>query len=139
MNDSQIVNEFIELVKIDVQSRNERKIADVLKKNLTALGLTVTEDDVAAKLGGNTGNIIARLKGDPDIPALLLSAHMDRVSNPGNITPVIHEDTGIITSDGNSILAADNVSRRVRYFGRNTQSQGCQHIAWRYRGSHIGV
>lgn len=110
MNDSLIVKEFIELVKIDVQSRNERKIADVLKNKLTALGLTVTEDDVAAKLGGNTGNIIARLKGEPDIPAVLLSAHMDRVSNPGNIIPVIHEDTGIITSDGNSILAADNIS-----------------------------
>lgn len=110
MNDSLIVKDFIELVKIEVQSRNERKIADVLKNKLTELGLTVTEDDVAAKVDGNTGNVIARLKGEPDIPAVLLSAHIDRVANPGNITPVVHEDTGLITSDGNSILAADNIS-----------------------------
>ncbi|WP_371373800.1 M20/M25/M40 family metallo-hydrolase [Sporomusa aerivorans] len=110
MKDSVIVKEFLELVKIDVQSRNERGIADVLKDKLTALGLEVSEDDTATKVGGNAGNIIARLKGEPGIPAVLLSAHMDRVMNAGNITPVVHADTGIITSDGNSILAADNIA-----------------------------
>jgi tripeptide aminopeptidase len=68
------------------------------------------EDDTATKVGGNAGNIIARLKGEPGIPAVLLSAHMDRVMNSGNINPVIQEDKGIITSDGNSILAADNIA-----------------------------
>lgn len=110
MKELLIVKEFIELVKIDVQSRNERRIADVLKDKLTALGLAVTEDDSATKVGGNAGNIIARLKGKPGIPTVLLSAHMDRVMNSGNINPVVHTDTGIITSDGNSILAADNIA-----------------------------
>lgn len=110
MEHSLIVKEFLELVKIDVQSRNERSIADVLKRKLTALGLEVAEDDTAAKVGGNAGNIIARLNGEPGIPAVLFSAHMDRVANPGGIQPVIHEDKGMITSDGNSILAADDIS-----------------------------
>ncbi|MBP2637071.1 MAG: hypothetical protein H6Q72_2978 [Firmicutes bacterium] len=110
MKDLLIVKEFLELVKIDVQSRNERRIADVLKDKLTALGLEVLEDDSATKVDGNAGNIIARLKGESGIPAVLLSAHMDRVMNSGNITPVVHEDKGIITSDGNSILAADNIA-----------------------------
>jgi di/tripeptidase len=39
MKDSLIVKEFLELVKVDVQSRNERKIADILKDKLIALGL----------------------------------------------------------------------------------------------------
>lgn len=110
MKNSLIVKEFLELVRIDVQSRNERRIADVLKNKLTALGLEVTEDDTATKIGGNAGNIIARLKGEQGIPAVLFSAHMDRVANPGNINPTIHEDKDIITSDGNSILAADDIS-----------------------------
>lgn len=110
MFNSLIVQDFLELVKIDVQSRNERKIADALKSKLADLGLSVSEDETAVKIGGNAGNIIARLPGEAGIPAVLLSAHMDRVANPGGIKPIIHEADGLITSDGNSILAADNVS-----------------------------
>lgn len=110
MTNSVVVQEFIELVQIDVQSRNERAIADVLKQKLATIGLEVTEDDAAAKVGGNAGNIIARLPGSAAIPAILLSAHMDRVANTGGIKPVVHEDENLITSDGSSILAADNIS-----------------------------
>lgn len=94
---------------------------------------------MAAKLDGNAGNIIARLKGEPDIPAVLLPAHMDRVSNPGNITPVIHEDTGTITSDGNSILAADNVSGVCAILDGIRKAKADNISQWRYRGCHIGV
>ncbi len=105
-----MLNEFLELVKIPVQPKDERAICDVLKAKLTALGLNVREDDTAAKVGGNTGNVIAVLKGDPAIPAVLLSSHMDRVKNPGKITPVIDEAEKLIKTDGTSILAADDVA-----------------------------
>ena len=104
------VSEFLELVQIPVQSRDERKICDVLKGKLTELGLSFYEDDTAGKVGGNTGNVIAVLKGDPDVPAVLLSAHMDRVKNPGVIHPVFDDEQKLIKSDGTSILAADDVS-----------------------------
>ena len=43
MDQKRIIDEFKELVSIEVHSRDERAIADVLKEKLTALGLTVTE------------------------------------------------------------------------------------------------
>lgn len=102
---------FKELVSIPVQSRDERAIADVIKQKLTALGLTVTEDGAGAAIGGNTGNVIARLPNNTDnpaIPPLFLSSHLDRVKNHGKIVPVVNGD--LITSDGTSILAADDVA-----------------------------
>lgn len=105
----QIVEDLIELVQIPVQSRQERKIADVLKQKLVALGLTVTEDPVLVP-GGNTGNLRALLKGDPAIEPVLFSAHMDRVKNNEAIHPVLDEAENVLRADGVTILAADDVS-----------------------------
>ena len=110
MTNQAMLKEFVQLVQIPVQSKNERQICDVLKAKLTDLGLSLHEDETAAKVGGNTGNVIAVLKGEPGIPAVLLSAHMDRVGNNGKIAPKIDEEQKLITSDGTSILAADDVS-----------------------------
>ncbi len=106
---AQIVKDLIELVQIPVQSRNERQIADNLKAKLTALGLSVVEDEVFVE-GGNTGNIRAILKGDPTIEPILFSAHMDRVKNNNAIHPVLDEENNILRADGVTILAADDVS-----------------------------
>ena len=107
---TQIIQDFLEIVQTPVNSRDERLIADLLKSKLTTLGCEVYEDEAGHTLGGNAGNIIARLPGDKNIPAVLLSAHMDRVQNNGHIKPIIHTDTGIITGDGTTILAADDVA-----------------------------
>lgn len=50
MENKQMLEEFLELVQIPVNSRNERQIADVLKAKLEALGLEVTEEDTGAKI-----------------------------------------------------------------------------------------
>lgn len=105
----QIVQDLIELVQIPVQSRNERLIADKLKEKLQALGLEVVEDAVCVE-GGNTGNIRALFKGEPDIEPILLSAHMDRVKNNNAIHPVLDKENNILRADGVTILAADDVS-----------------------------
>ncbi|MDL1969088.1 MAG: M20/M25/M40 family metallo-hydrolase, partial [Deltaproteobacteria bacterium] len=60
------------------------------------------------KTGSNTGNLIARFKGNTKCPPLLLNAHMDTV-NPGKGISVLFKD-GIITSDGTTILGADDKS-----------------------------
>ena len=57
----------------------------MLIKKLTALGCTVEEDNAAAAVGGNTGNIIARLPGDANVSWVLFSAHLDRIKNNGQI------------------------------------------------------
>lgn len=80
------------------------------KKKLIALGLTLKEDDAARQINGRAGNLFAVLPGNADKEAILLCAHMDRVPNPGQIKPILNEKTGLITSDGSSILAADDVA-----------------------------
>lgn len=109
MDQKRIIDEFKELVSIEVHSRDERSIADVLKEKLTALGLTVTEDKAGEVLGGNTGNLYAQLPGSTDGEPVLFSAHMDRVGNHGHIVPLVKEEEGKIVSDGTSILAGDDI------------------------------
>jgi tripeptide aminopeptidase len=105
-----IIDEFLEFVRIPVHSFKERLIGDALKAKLGELGLDFSEDDAGSKIGGDCGNIIARWPGDPSLPAVMFSAHMDRVANPGRIVPVVREEEDRITSEGDTILAADDVS-----------------------------
>lgn len=105
-----MLKDFYELTQIEVYSKKERAICDVLKAKLEKLGLTVDEDDTGSKIGGTAGNIYAILPGEEDIEPILFSAHMDRVGNNGKVTPIYNEEEGIIYSDGKTILAADDVS-----------------------------
>ncbi|GIO39027.1 hypothetical protein J41TS12_38880 [Paenibacillus antibioticophila] len=110
INKDRVIELFLELVQIDSETRNERRIADVLKEKFTALGLTVTEDDSAGRTGHGAGNLIAMLPaneaGGTRIP-LLFTCHMDTVAPGEGIKPVIGED-GWIQSDGTTILGADD-------------------------------
>jgi tripeptide aminopeptidase len=103
-----MVKEFTELVQIDSLSFKERKMADRLKSKLSELNVEFYEDDAGTKIGGNAGNIIATIRGDKNIPAILLMAHMDTVVPGEGKKPVIEGD--IIKSDGKTILGADDVS-----------------------------
>ena len=89
MDQNRIIDACKELVSIEVHSRDERAIADVLKEKLTALGLTVTEDKAGEVLGGNTGNLYAQLPGSADGEPVLFSAHMDRGGKHGHIVPLV--------------------------------------------------
>lgn len=106
----QIIQEFLELVQTDCGSCDERLVADYMKRKLEELGCEVYEDDAAQKVGGNTGNVFAYLPGTRD-GCVMLSAHLDRVSNGYHVVPHIEGD--YIYSDGTTILGADNVSGLV--------------------------
>lgn len=108
INQTRLVEEFLELVQIDSAPKDERLMADALLIKLKDLGFEVMEDDAGEKIGGNAGNVCAFLDGDPNLPALLFSAHMDRVSPGYGIKPRV--ENGIIKSDGTTILAADDVA-----------------------------
>lgn len=101
-----IVAEFCELVRITCSSRAERQVADVVKAKLASLGLEVFEDDVAAKIDGNCGNVFGYVKGNPSAPVLMLSAHLDSVEPCAGIEPQIRD--GVITSRGDTVLGADD-------------------------------
>jgi tripeptide aminopeptidase len=109
INEQRLVGLFCDLVQIDSPSRQERNMADHLQALLEALGGTVEEDDAAAALGGNCGNLYARLPGKLPGPPLLLSVHMDTVEPCHGKRAIVGAD-GIIRSGGDTILGADDLA-----------------------------
>jgi tripeptide aminopeptidase len=108
INKDRVINEFLELVKIDSETGHEREIADFLTEKLKSLGLEVIEDDAGQKIGGSAGNLIAFLRSKKEGPTVLFSAHMDTVKPGKGVVPVIEND--IIRSQGDTILGADDKS-----------------------------
>ena len=106
VNQDRLVQEFLELVQIDSHSGKEGKIAQTLVKKLQDLGLEVMVDSAGEKAGGETGNVIAKLKGTGEGPTILFSCHMDTVKPGEGVKPVIKDN--IIYSDGTTILGGDN-------------------------------
>jgi len=105
-----IVQEFMELVQIDSETKHEKQICGVLKGKLEALGLSVSEDDAAVKTGHGAGNLIANLEAGDGLegaPAILFTCHMDTVTPGNGIKPQLDED-GYIRSDGTTILGSDD-------------------------------
>ena len=109
INEQRLFQSFRELVSIDSPSFSERNMADSLKQRLVKIGFSVEEDDVAEKIGGNSGNLFAVLPGQLDAPPLLLCGHMDTVA-PAVGKQAILEPDGRIHSAGDTILGADDLS-----------------------------
>ena len=108
VNRQRLVEEFLELVKIDSLTFKEKEMAGCLKKKLTELGFSVEEDNTGNKIGGNAGNLICKIDGNKNVPAILLMAHMDTVAPGIGKRPII--DGNIIKSDGSTILGGDDVA-----------------------------
>ena len=109
VNKERVLTEFFELVRITCRTKAEREVADVLKAKIASYGweVTVSEDEVGQKIGGNCGNVYLFVKGNlPAAPALLLSAHLDCVEPSAGVEPVLKD--GVITSAGNTILGGDD-------------------------------
>lgn len=106
MEKDRIVSRFLDYVKIYSPSKKEGNFAKILKNNLEELGFTVEFDNAGEKVGSDTGNLIAYLKGAKDVDPIMLCAHMDTVTPCENIEPIIED--GIIKSKGNTILSADD-------------------------------
>ncbi len=109
INSKRMVEQFVNLVSMDSLSYQEKTVADYLKKELLTLGFQVTEDNAGAYYGGNANNLYGFLKGTIEGEPLLFSAHMDTVAPGLNKKAILHED-GRITSDGSTILGADDFS-----------------------------
>ncbi|MCE5188534.1 MAG: M20/M25/M40 family metallo-hydrolase [Eubacteriales bacterium] len=109
INRERLVNSFRELVAIDSPSLKERNMADELTRRLLALGFSVREDNAGSRIGGNSGNLFATLRGGDALPPLLFCAHMDTVQ-PARSKRAILENDGTIHSAGDTVLGADDVS-----------------------------
>ena len=99
---------FLELVRIDSHSRREANVARRLERELAALGAEVWFDDAGAKVGGNVGNLLARVRGSVEAEPLLLCAHMDTVVPGEGVQPIVEGD--VIRSDGRTVLGGDDKS-----------------------------
>jgi tripeptide aminopeptidase len=109
INQERIKNLLLEFVQIDSHSRKERDIAERIKKYCEEMGAEVEIDDAGEKVGGNSGNVIARFKGTiPDAEPIMMSAHMDTVVPGEGVKPVIEGD--IIRTDGSTVLGGDDKS-----------------------------
>ena len=106
INTKRLIRTFTDLVKIESISKNELKVARHIQKELGKIGIRFVFDKAGKKIGGNCGNMYAKIKGNvKNAPAILLNAHIDTVVHKGDIRPRINK--GIIYSDGTTILGAD--------------------------------
>ncbi|HHY40322.1 MAG TPA: M20/M25/M40 family metallo-hydrolase [Syntrophaceticus sp.] len=106
VNEERLFQEFIKLAEIPSPSLKERELADYLISRLQGFGFSVEEDGTAAKIGGTTGNLLARLPGDERYPSLFFCCHMDTVV-PADGVKVIFED-GVFRSKGDTVLGGDD-------------------------------
>lgn len=97
---AKMIEQFLEMVKIDSESGNEKDMINYLEKEFQLLGAETYIDDY--------GNLLCRLEAlnaSNETP-ILLSCHADTVKPGTNIQPVIKD--GVIFSNGKTILGADD-------------------------------
>jgi tripeptide aminopeptidase len=105
---------FAELCRIESPSGSERLCGERVAEELRALGLEVEEDDAAALLGYDSGNLLTRIPaagvrtGDEGTQSrsVLLCAHLDTVPLQAPVEPELSE--GVWQNANHGILGADN-------------------------------
>jgi tripeptide aminopeptidase len=107
INHERLLNEFLELVQIDSETKHEAEICKVLKEKFGALGLDVFEDDTTSVTGHGAGNLICSLKGNSsNASTIYFTSHMDTVTPGKGIKPSVKD--GYVVSDGTTILGSDD-------------------------------
>ena len=104
INRERLMDTFRFLVRIDSVSRQEGDIAEELKKILDSMGAETVFDGAGKMTGSNTGNLIAKFKGNINVPPLLLNAHMDTVEPGRGVVPVLKDMEKALESQ-NKLLA----------------------------------
>lgn len=108
INEERLVNQFLELVNIDSVSFKEKQIFECVEKKLLELGASVTQDNAGKKIGGECGNLIAKIDGEKNNQPVLLNAHLDTVQSTQGLKPMIKNR--VIYTDGSTVLGADDKS-----------------------------
>ncbi|WP_217586649.1 M20/M25/M40 family metallo-hydrolase [Lentibacillus saliphilus] len=107
INEDRLLNTFFELVQIDSETGDEAAIAQVLKRKFQDLGLEVIEDNSQDVTGHGAGNLICNLAGtQAGVDTIYFTSHMDTVVPGQGVKPILKD--GMITSDGTTILGADD-------------------------------
>ncbi len=94
----ELIEIFKTLVKIPSPSLYEQDVASKIVEMLSVAGVETRYDDY--------GNVYAKIPGNPDKPAILLSSHMDVVGDDSPIN--IAENENFIETDKKRTLGADD-------------------------------
>jgi len=103
---SRLLSTFLELVRIDSPSFEEREVSEYVGTRLRSLGLSTRRDGSGSKTGANTDNLLCQLGGDLSRPRILFAAHLDTVEPCRGVRPKVDGD--VITSEGETVLGADD-------------------------------
>lgn len=106
---NEIAQIFAKLVEIDSPSLREHRMAEQIKKMFGELGIELTEDDSAEVTGSDVGNLYAYVPGTLPGGTILFAAHMDTVMPANGKKAIFHPD-GKVTSDGTTVLGADDIA-----------------------------
>ncbi|WP_129727131.1 M20/M25/M40 family metallo-hydrolase [Ectobacillus funiculus] len=107
INQERLLNEFLELVQVDSETKFEAEICKVLKEKFSALGVEVFEDDTTAETGHGAGNLVCTLPATKEgADTIYFTSHMDTVVPGKGITPSVKD--GYVVTDGTTILGADD-------------------------------
>ncbi|RJW54345.1 M20/M25/M40 family metallo-hydrolase [Clostridiales bacterium TF09-2AC] len=107
VNRNRLLETFMEYVRIDSESGDEREMCLKVEQDLKALGADVIRQGNAQDTHSNGWNLLCTLKGSDGLPPLILSAHLDTVSPGKGIEPVLGQD-GVLRSKGPTILGGDD-------------------------------
>lgn len=107
VNKQRLVDTFLRLGAINSPSGKEGEIATILEIDLRELGFDIARDNAGVPIGGETGNVVASMKGTvPNAVPIMFSAHMDTVTPTEGWSYKIDGD--YIRSRGDMILGADD-------------------------------
>lgn len=103
---SRALDLFVALARLQTPPGHERAAIDLVRAELAALGVESVEDDAGPRIGGDAGNLLARIPATAPGEPIFLNAHVDTVPPEGPIDPVIED--GWVVNANPTILGADN-------------------------------
>jgi len=101
-----VLDLFLELLRIPSPSGEERAVADRVLAYLGECGLEASEDDSGALVGSTMGNIHVALPPTVEGEPLFFCAHLDTVPPTDAIEPIVVD--GMVRNARPTILGADN-------------------------------
>ncbi len=105
-----VINEFVELVKIDSISLEEKKVFDYIGNRLSHLNCEkIFQEYSIEELGVSSGNLIVKIPANTqNAKSIFFDAHVDTVEPGRGIVPIVNYDENKIVSSGNTILGSDD-------------------------------
>ena len=103
MYHQRLIDIFLDVVRINALSGNEKPLADYIISFLSKYNYILKEDEAAKFTHSNTGNLICKIGNGGDF---VLLSHMDTARPTEMVKPIILEDK--IVSSGDTVLGVDN-------------------------------